>query len=117
MAKVQFDPLLNSLEFADSNSSSSSRTQTTGGSINFAAEKIYNTATTPGTGNVSFSQTEAVLGIVQKIYHNDSTPPSFSGVPDIQIMGTGTYTAGVLNVIYAEWTENDRIEYWITQEG
>ena len=93
------------------------RSQTTGVSIDFAAEKVYNTATTPGTGNVSFSQTEAVLGIVQKIYHNDGTPPSFSGVSDIQIMGTGTYTVSVINVIYAEWTETDRVEYWVTQEG
>jgi hypothetical protein len=95
----------------------SRRTQTTGVSINFAAERVYNTATTPGTGNVSFSQTGAMLGVVQKIYHNDGTPPSFSGVSDIQIMGTGTYTESVINVIYAEWTETDRVEYWITQEG
>ena len=93
------------------------RSQTTGVSIDFAAEKVYNTATSPGTGHISFSQTEAVLGVVQKIYHNDGTPPSFSGVSDIQIMGTGTYTVSVINVIYAEWTETDRVEYWVTQEG
>ena len=96
---------------------STPRTQETGVAIDFVSEKVYNTATTPGTGNVSFSQTDAVLGIVQKIYHNEATPPTFTGVSDTQIMGTGTYTVSVINIIYAAWTESNRVEYWITQES
>jgi hypothetical protein len=94
-----------------------SRTQTTGTSIDFVSEKVYNTATSPGTGDITVSQTNAVLGVIQKLYHNSGSAPSFSGVSDIQIMGTGTYTTSVINVIYTEWTETDRVEYWITQEG
>jgi hypothetical protein len=95
------------------------RTQETGVIIGFISEKVYNTATTPGTGNIAMKPQLAKLGIVQKIYHNDVTPPVFSGVADIQIMGTGVYVPGVLNIIYAEWTgpTESRIEYWITQEG
>jgi len=94
-----------------------SRTQTTGTSIDFVSEKVYNTATSPGTGDITVSQTNAVLGVIQKLYHNSGSAPSFSGVSDIQIMGTGTYTTSVINVIYTEWTETDRVEYWVTQEG
>jgi hypothetical protein len=104
------------LIFATASGGPSERTQTTGTSITFTEEEVYNTATTPGTGNISFSQTGAKLGIVQKIYHNDSSVPTFSGVTDIQIMGDGVYFTNEINVIYAEWTENNRVEYWIIQE-
>ena len=91
----------------------------TGTNIIFSGEFVYNTATVPGTGDIAMKPQLAKLGIVQKIYHNDVTPPVFSGVADIQIMGTGVYVPGVLNIIYAEWTgpTESRIEYWITQEG
>ncbi len=86
----------------------------------FEKEYVWYSASTPLSNDIALDQTGAVLGIVQKLYHEVGLldpAPVISGVPDIQIMGTGTYTSGVLNVIYFEWTETDRIEYWITQEG
>lgn len=89
-----------------------------GEKVSFDAEKVYSTATNPYTLDIVLDQTNAVLGIVQKMYHlAGGLPPSITGVADVQRMGTTTYSAGVLNVIYFEWTETDRIEYWITQEG
>jgi hypothetical protein len=91
------------------------RTQTTGTTVTFTAEQVYNTATSPATGNITFDETSAVLGYVQKIYHND-TSVAFSGVGDIQLVGDGVYMPSELNVIYAEWTEAGRVEYWVVQE-
>jgi len=92
------------------------RVQTTGTTVTFAAEQVYNTATTPATGNITVDQTGAVLGIVQKMYHNSGTAPTITGVTDVQLMGDGVYFTGLINVIYFEWTETNRVEYWIVQE-
>lgn len=86
----------------------------------FEKEYVYYSASTPLGNDIALDQTGAVLGVVQKLYHEVGLldpAPVFSGVADIQRMGTATYTSGVLNVIYFEWTETDRVEYWITQEG
>tara|TARA_R110000803_G_scaffold71102_1_gene134135 strand:- start:35 stop:592 length:558 start_codon:yes stop_codon:yes gene_type:complete len=93
------------------------RAQVFGVAVDFLGEKVYNKATAPITGNITIDQTGAVLGIVQKMYHNDAVSPTITGVSDVQIIGTGTYVLGALNIIYLEWTETDRVEYWITQEG
>ena len=92
------------------------RIQDIGVNIEFITEKVYNTATAPETGNVVFDQTDAVLGVVQKIYHDHSVAPTFTGVPDVQLVGDGVYFTNELNIIYAEWTQADRVEYWIVQE-
>jgi hypothetical protein len=93
------------------------RVQLTGdSSVTFTAEEVYNTATTPLTGNITVDQTDAILGVVQKMYHNDATAPTITGVTDVQLMGDGVYFTGLINVIYFEWTETDRVEYWIVQE-
>lgn len=91
--------------------------QTTGVAINFIQQKIYNTSTSPATGNITFSQLGAKLGVVQKIYHNSGTAPTFSGVSGIQIVSQGLYAEGQLNIIFAEWVADNRVEYWIVQEG
>jgi len=86
----------------------------------FALEFVYYSASIPLSDDIALDQTGAVLGVVQKVYHQVGLldpAPVISGVTDIQRIGTGAYTSGVLNVIYFEWTETDRIEYWITQEG
>ena len=85
-------------------------------SVSFTAEEVYNTATTPLTGNLTVDQTGAVLGIVQKLYHNDTVAPTITGVSDVQLMGDGVYFTNELNVIYFEWTETNRVEYWVVQE-
>jgi hypothetical protein len=77
---------------------------------NFSAGTI--TATL--TGNISGNTTNAKIGIVQKIYHNDSVAPTFNPSGWVKLC-IGTYRTSTLNVIYAEWISGTRIEYWITQ--
>lgn len=93
------------------------RKQTTGVSVVFSEEFIYNTASSPATGNVSFDQTNSRLGVIQKMYHNDTVAPTFSGVTDIQKITTNPYVPNVLNIFLFEWTEDNRVEYHIMQEG
>jgi len=86
----------------------------TGTTITFTAGTIYNSPTSVATGNISGNTTNAKIGIVQKIYHNDSVAPTFNPSGWVKL-GIGTYTTSTLNVIYAEWISGTRIEYWITQ--
>ena len=89
--------------------------QTTGTTISFTTNKVYNTPTSPETGNITDDLTNAKIGVVQKIYHNHSTAPTF---PTGWVrLGDGTYTVSVLNIIYAEWVSGTRVEYWIIQES
>ena len=101
------------------------REQTTGTTITFDRERVYNTALFPadnlpsgGEADITFDQTNAKLGVVQKIYIRGHTP-QFLGVPSVKV-GFGEFdpgTPGVVNIIFCEWTENNRIEYWIVQES
>ena len=84
----------------------------TGTTITFTAGTIYNTPTSAATGNISADTTNAKIGIVQKIYHNDSVAPTFDPFGWVKL-GIGTYTISTLNVIYAEWVSGNRVEYWI----
>lgn len=84
----------------------------TGVSITFDTNKIFNLPTAPGTGNITNDLTGAKIGVVQKIYHNNSSAPTF---PAGWVNIGGTYTNSVLNIIFAEWVESSRVEYWIVK--
>lgn len=87
----------------------------TGTNITFTKPTIYNTSITPSTDNITNDLTNAIQGVVQKIYHNHSIAPT---VPATWIlMGGGIYIESVLNVIYAEFAGGTRVEYWIIQEA
>jgi hypothetical protein len=83
---------------------------TTGTVISFETEKVYALPSAPANTNVTNNLTGAKIGVVQKIYHNNSTAPTF---PAGWVCIGGTYTTSVLNIIYAEWVEASRVEYWI----
>ncbi len=86
---------------------------TTGTVINFTSLKIWNTPSSPATGNITVDLTGAQLGYIQKIYHNNSSSPTF---PSGWVrLGTNTYTTSTLNIIYAEWVSGTRVEYWIVR--
>jgi hypothetical protein len=89
--------------------------QTTGTTISFEKRKIYNTALTPANTNIIAITDEAKLGVIQKIYHNHTTPPTLTGATWV-LLGDGVYMINSLNIIYAEWCNNNRVEYWITQQ-
>jgi hypothetical protein len=87
--------------------------ESTGTVISFNSAIIYNSVNTPATGNITDNLTGAMVGIVQKIYHNDSVSPTFP--IDWVKLGSTTYTPSVLNIIFAEWVSGTRVEYWITK--
>lgn len=88
-------------------------TVATGLPVEFSTEKIYGSATSPLSSNITANLTGAVLGKVQKIYHQNGVAPTFpSGWVQL---GTTTYSITGLNIIYAEWASGTRVEYWIIQ--
>ena len=99
--------------YADFKSGAQIATATTGGEVSFTEKEIYNTSAAAGTGNISNDLTGAQLGIVQKIYHEEGSAPSFPA--GWVLLGSGTYSTTALNVIYAEWCGGTRVEYWIVQ--
>jgi hypothetical protein len=86
----------------------------TGNTITFDSQYFYNSRTTPGTGNITENLIGAQLGVVQKIYHNDSILPSFPS--GWILIGSGTYVISSLNIIMCEWIGGTSTEYWILQD-
>jgi hypothetical protein len=84
-----------------------------GNTITFTATTIYNSPTSPATGNISGDTTNTLTGIVQKIYHNDSVVPTF---PSGWVKIDGEYATSIENIIFAEWISGSRVEYWIVND-
>lgn len=82
----------------------------TGVEVSFTNPQRYGSVATPETGNITDDLTGALEGIVQKIYHNNGTEPTY---PAGWVNIGGTYTTSSLNIIYAEWVSGTRVEYWI----
>lgn len=87
----------------------------TGNTIQFDKDRIYNSIASPTTGTMSNNLTGAQIGVIQKIYYNHSTTNPFP-VGWVRL-GSKEYTASELNIIYAEWVGSSRVEYWISQEA
>lgn len=85
---------------------------TTGAVISFTKSQIYNSVASPSSSNITDNLTGARLSIIQKIYHNNSSEPTY---PAGWVNVGGSYTNSTLNIIYAEWVSGTRVEYWITQ--
>ena len=82
--------------------------------INFTGQTIYYNSTSPATGNITGNLTGANLGLIQKIYHNDTSEPTYP--VGWVLMGDAIYFTSTLNIIYAEWAGGTRVEYWYVQE-
>lgn len=82
--------------------------------INFTGQTIYYNSTSPATGNITGNLTSASLGLIQKIYHNDTSEPAYP--VGWVLMGDAIYFTSTLNIIYAEWAGGSRVEYWYVQE-
>ena len=92
----------------------SSVTTATTTTINFTGQTIYYNSTSPATGNIINNLTSANLGLIQKIYHNDTSEPTYPA--GWVLMGDAIYFTSTLNIIYAEWAGGTRVEYWYVQE-
>lgn len=82
--------------------------------INFTGQTIYYNSTSPATGNITGNLTSANLGLIQKIYHNDTSEPTYP--VGWVLMGDAIYFTSTLNIIYAEWAGGTRVEYWYVQQ-
>lgn len=87
---------------------------TTGSVISFITPEIYNSPGSPSSSNITDNLTGARIGVLQKIYHNKLTAPTFPA--GWVLIGGSDYVDNVLNIIYCEWVSGTRVEYWITQE-
>jgi hypothetical protein len=85
----------------------------TGTVISFTSSLIYNSPSSPATANITDDLTGANIGIIQKIYHNHSSAPTFPA--GWVKLGTTVYGLSSLNIIYAEWVSGTRVEYWIAR--
>jgi len=104
---------LTSTDWSTFNGKANKSSATSGIDISFRTAEVYNTRSSAGTGNLTGDYTSAIIGVVQKVYHNDSVAPT---VPGTWIkLGTGTYTPSTLNIIYVEWTSSNIAEYWIVK--
>jgi hypothetical protein len=112
-ATTSVDGYLSATDWTTFNNKANKSVATTGVSVAFATPQIYNTRTSAATGNITGDYTNAIIGVVQKIYHNDSVAPTFPGT--WVKLGSGTYTTLTLNVIYVEWTSSNIAEYWIVK--
>ena len=81
--------------------------------IHFTGNTIFGTYSSPLSTNLTNTLTDAKLGVVQKIYHNSGTAPTVPA--GWVLLGSTTYQTSTLNIIYAEWSEGSRVEYWIVR--
>lgn len=84
--------------------------ESTGTEIHFDRRREYGTATASESSDFTSDFTESKKGIVQKIYHNNSSEPTF---PISWVKLQGDYEINELNIIYAVWAGDVRVEYWI----
>lgn len=87
---------------------------TTGTSIAFAVPQFYGTPGAPESGNITLDTTGLVKGMVQVLYHDNGTEPTY---PASFVKLSGTYSTTVLNIIYMQAISTTRIEYTISQEA
>ena len=127
-ANLEFDQNTKELTFTDNEGNTTlvdfkkelgSQLRPNTNTISFDWNYIYGSASSPLSGALILNNTNARIGYIQKIYHDDSTAPSFPA--SFKVQGTGEYleNAGaerLVNTIFVEWSSSTRQVYWITQE-
>jgi hypothetical protein len=89
-------------------------TQTTGVALTFLTDSVYGTIGTPETGNITFSSTNAKIGVTNLIIHNNGTAPTF-GTNMKQLSGSSGYSVGVINYIFVTYINSTEVIYTISQ--
>lgn len=86
----------------------------TGAVLEFDVPAVYNTYSSPSTA-AALTDTlgTARIGVVQKFYSLRATEPTYPSA-SYKKLGSGTYKASpIVNIIFFEYSEAGRIEYWI----
>jgi hypothetical protein len=81
--------------------------------IHFTGNTVFGSYSSPLSSNLTDTLTNSKLGVVQKIYHNSGTAPTVPA--GWVLLGSTTYQTSTVNIIYAEWSEGTRVEYWIVR--
>ena len=86
----------------------------TGAALEFDVPAIYNTYSSPSTAaTLTDTLGTARIGVVQKFYSLRATEPAYPSL-SYKKLGSGTYKASpIVNIIFFEYSEANRIEYWI----
>lgn len=88
---------------------------TTGVSVALVTPQEYGSYATPQTGNISVSLTNAVRGIDQILYHDDTVAPTIVVAGGTAIkFGTANYDLTKVNVIVFWWMGGTNVGYIIT---
>jgi len=81
--------------------------------IHFTGNTVFGSYSSPLSSNITDDLTNSKLGITQKIYHNSGSAPTVPA--GWVLLGSTTYQISTVNIIYAEWSEGTRVEYWIVR--
>ena len=88
---------------------------TTGVSVALVTPQEYGSYGTPQTGNISVSITNAVRGVDQIVYHDDTVAPTIVVAGGTVIkFGTASYDLTKVNVIVFWWMGGTNVGYIIT---
>lgn len=88
---------------------------TTGVAVALVTPQEYGSYATPQTGNISVSLTNAVRGIDQILYHDDTVAPTIVVPGGTAIkFGTASYDLTKVNVIVFWWMGGTNVGYIIT---
>lgn len=81
-------------------------TQRSGSVIAFDTDANYGTIASPLTGNITGDYTDAIIGVVQMLIHNDSVAPTIPATW-IKANTSASYTTGVVNFIAITWLSSN----------
>jgi len=91
-------------------------TQTTGVALTFLTDSVYGTIGTPETGNVTYSATNAKIGVTNLIIHNSGTYPTF-GTNMRETNVSKGYSLSVINYISVTYINSTEVIYTIFQRA
>jgi hypothetical protein len=88
---------------------------TTGVSITLVTPQEYGSYATAQTGNITVSLTNAVRGIDQTLYHDDTVAPTITVTGGTAVkFGTASYDLTKVNIILFWWMGGTSVGYIIT---
>ena len=88
---------------------------TTGAAITLVTPQEYGSYAAPATGNIAVSLTNAVRGIDQTLYHDDTVAPTITVTGGTAVkFGTASYDLTKVNIILFWWMGGTSVGYVIT---
>jgi hypothetical protein len=87
---------------------------TTGTALTFETDRVYGSIASPETGNITFSTTNAKVGVTNIIIHNSGSAPTFAANMK-KLSGSGDYVTSAINYIYVSYINSTEVIYAINQ--